>query len=102
MRATLTSSTICANDFVAGDLIRGLFSIGKTVPEDVRILGFDDAPESRIIRPALSTVHIHTQIMAFTAVQLLLSRMKEPSLDYRVVHTETDLIYRDSTKIDKA
>ena len=93
---------ICANDFVAGDLIRGLFSIGKTVPEDVRILGFDDAPESRIIRPALSTVHIHTQIMAFTAVQLLLSRMKEPSLDYRVVHTETDLIYRDSTKIDKA
>ena len=50
---------ICANDFVAGDLIRGLFSIGKTVPEDVRILGFDDAPESRIIRPALSTVHIH-------------------------------------------
>ena len=93
---------ICANDFVAGDLIRGLFSIGKTVPEDVRILGFDDAPESRIFRPALSTVHIHTQIMAFTAVQLLLSRMKEPSLDYRVVHTETDLIYRDSTKIDKA
>ena len=93
---------ICANDFVAGDLIRGLFSIGKTVPEDVRILGFDDAPESRIIRPALSTVHIHTQIMAFTAVQLLLSRMKEPSLDYRVVHTETDLIYRDSTKTDKA
>ena len=93
---------ICANDFVAGDLIRGLFSIGKTVPEDVRILGFDDAPESRIIRPALSTVHIHTQIMAFTAVQMLLSRMKEPSLDYRVVHTETDLIYRDSTKIDKA
>ena len=90
---------ICANDFVAGDLIRGLFSIGKTVPEDVRILGFDDAQESRIIRPSLSTVHIHTQIMAFTAVQLLLSRMKEPSLDYRVVHTETELICRDSTKL---
>ena len=63
------------------------------------ILGFDDAPESRISRPMLSTVHIHTQIMAFTAVQLLLSRMKEPSLDYRVVHTETDLIYRDSTML---
>ena len=90
---------ICANDFVAGDLIRGLFAIGKSVPEDVMILGFDDAPESRISRPMLSTVHIHTQIMAFTAVQLLLSRMKEPSLDYRIVHTETDLIYRESTKL---
>ncbi len=66
----------------------------------MRILGFDDAPESRIPRPALSTVHIHTQVMAFTAVQMLLSRMKEPSLYTRVVHTETELIYRDSTKLE--
>ena len=91
---------ICANDFVAGDAIRALFSIGKSVPDDVRILGFDDAPESRISRPTLSTIHIHTQTMAFSAVHLLLSRMKEPSLDYRLVHTETDLIYRDSTAIN--
>ena len=91
---------ICANDFVAGDVIRALFSIGKNVPEDVRILGFDDSAESRISRPPLSTVHIHTQIMAFSAIHLLISRIREPSLDYRVVHTETDLIYRDSTKFD--
>ena len=89
---------ICANDFVAGDAMRALFSIGKTVPEDVRLLGFDDAAESRRSRPTLSTVHIHTQIMAFTAVQLLMSRMREPSLDYRIVHTQTDLIERESTK----
>ena len=88
---------LCANDFIAGDVIRALYSIGKTVPEDVRILGFDDAPESRISRPELSTVHIHTQVMAFSAVQLLVSRMKEPSLDYRTVHTQTDLILREST-----
>ena len=88
---------ICANDFVAGDLIRGLYSIGKLVPQDVRILGFDDAPESRIIRPSLSTVHIHTQVMAFVALQLLITRKQEPSLDYRIVHTQTDMILRDST-----
>ena len=38
--------------------------------------------------------------MAFSAIHLLISRIREPSLDYRVVHTETDLIYRDSTKFD--
>ena len=91
---------ICANDFLAGDLIRNLYSIGKTVPEDVLVLGFDNSPESRIIRPALSTVHIHTQVMAFAAMQLLISRRREPSLDSRVVHTETELIYRDSTRLD--
>ena len=88
---------ICANDFVAGDVLRALFSIGKTVPEDVLLLGFDDSAESRRSRPTLSTIHIHTQIMAFSAVQLLISRIKEPSLDYRIVHTQTDLIYREST-----
>ena len=91
---------ICANDFVAGDAIRALFSIGKNVPADVRILGFDDSAESRLSRPPLSTVHVHTQIMAYSALQLLITRIREPSLDYRVVHTETELIYRDSTKFD--
>ena len=91
---------ICANDFIAGDLFRGLFSIGKSVPEDVMLLGFDNSPESRIIRPFLSTVHIHTQVMAFAAMQLLISRKHEPSLDARIVHTETELILRESTRLN--
>jgi len=91
---------ICANDFLAGDLIRSLFSIGKSVPEDVLILGFDNSAESRIVRPNLSTVHIHTQVMALAAMQLLISRKNEPSLDSRVVHTETELILRDSTRLN--
>ena len=88
---------ICANDFVASDVMRALFSIGKSVPEDVRLLGFDDSAESRHSHPTLSTVHIHTQIMAYEAVHLLMSRIKEPSLDFRTVHTQTDLIEREST-----
>jgi LacI family transcriptional regulator len=66
----------------------------------VEILGFDNSPESRIVHPALSTVHIHTQVMAFAAMQLLISRRHEPSLDSRIVHTETELIYRDSARLD--
>ena len=90
---------ICANDFVALDLIQALEEFGKQVPEDVRICGFDDSAESRFSRPSLTTVHIHTQVIAYSAVHLLISRIKEPSLDYRTIHTETDLIYRDSTGI---
>lgn len=88
---------ICANDFVASDAMRALSSIGKNVPEDVLILGFDDSAESRVSRPTMSTVHIHTQIMAYEAVHLLMSRIREPLLDYRIVHTQTDLIEREST-----
>lgn len=90
---------ICANDFVANDAIYALRKLGKTVPEDVLFCGFDDSPNSRIMTPSLTTVHIHTQIMAYSALQLLVARIEQPNLDYRTVHTETELIYRDSTKL---
>ncbi len=89
---------ICANDFIAVDTMQSLRKLGKSVPEDILLCGFDDAPESRIMTPALTTIHIHTQIMAFTAIHLLMTRMKEPTLDYRTVYTATELICRDSTK----
>lgn len=92
---------ICANDFVAWDTMQALAAIGKRVPEDVLICGFDDSAESRFSKPPLTTVHIHTQIIAYSAVQLLISRINAPSLDYRTVHTETELIYRESTRREK-
>lgn len=88
---------ICANDFVAIDVLHVLRKLGYSVPKDVYLCGFDDSPESKIIQPSLTTVHIHTQIMGFSAVHLLISRIKEPSLNFRTIHTETDLIYREST-----
>lgn len=88
---------VCANDFVAYDALQILRRLGKRVPEDLMLCGFDDAPESRMVVPALTTVHIHTQAMAFSAAQLLLTRIREPSLDYRKLYTETDLVLREST-----
>ena len=87
---------LCANDFLAMDAVQTLREIGKSVPDDVWLCGFDDSPESRLITPPLTTIHIHTQIMAFSAAHLLFSRMKEPTLDYRTIHTQTDLIWRES------
>lgn len=87
---------ICANDFVALDLIATLKCINKKAPDDVLVCGFDDSAESRIVMPPLTTIHIHSQVTALAAVQLLISRINEPSLDYRILHTQTDLIYRES------
>ena len=88
---------VCANDFVACDAMRVLRAHGWRIPEDVLISGFDDAPESRRSDPPLTTVHIHTQAMAFSAVHLLMSRIDQPSLDYRTIYTESELIRRAST-----
>ncbi len=88
---------ICANDFMAFDVMSDLRETGVSVPDDILICGFDDSCESRVVTPQLTTVHIHSQIMGRTAAQLLLSRISEPALNYRTVYTETTLIYRAST-----
>ena len=87
---------ICANDFVAVDAMFALRGLGKYVPGDVMIVGFDDSAESMLIQPSLTTVHIHTQIMAYSAMHLLISRIENPSLDFRTAYTETYLIWRES------
>ncbi|MBQ6523742.1 MAG: LacI family DNA-binding transcriptional regulator [Atopobiaceae bacterium] len=89
---------ICANDFVALDTLQALREMGLDVPHDVMLAGFDDAAESRRSIPAITTIHTHTQVMAYSAIQLLRTRVEEPSLDFRRVYTETTLIYRASTE----
>ena len=89
---------ICANDFVAITAMMILREKDKRLLKQIRFLGFDDSHESRIFTPALSSIHIHTQAMAYDAVNLLMNRMKYPEMEYKTVYVATDLILRDSTE----
>ncbi len=89
---------ICANDAVALDVMQTLKRLGYSVPGDIYLCGFDDSPESKIVTPSLTTIHIHSQAMGLSAVQLLMSRINEPSLNYRTMYIETNLIFRESTE----
>lgn len=88
---------VCANDFAAMDLIKALEELGYSVPDDIWVCGFDDSQEASYFSPRLTSIHIHGQIMGYTAANLLMTRIEEPSLNYRTVYTETNLILREST-----
>ena len=88
---------ICANDFVALDVLYGLQKMGLTCPGDIKLFGFDDSPESKIMTPSLSTSHIHSQVIGYSAAYLIMSRISQPDLNFRTVYTETSVIYRTST-----
>lgn len=89
---------ICTNDFNAIDAMQLLAQKDRKLLQKVRFLGFDDTHESRIFYPPLSSVHIHSQVMSYSALHLLMSRINEPNMDYRVIYCETDLVLRDSTE----
>lgn len=94
---TMPEAFVCANDFVAMDLVKALNELGYSVPDDIWVCGFDDSPEASYFAPHLTSIHIHEQIMGYTAANLLMTRIEEPSLNYRTVYTETSLILREST-----
>lgn len=88
---------ICANDFVAIDIMRGLKLLNITIPQTLLLTGFDDSTESRIVEPHLTTVAIPSASMGYIAGDLLLSRIADTSLPYRTLYTRTNIIYRSST-----
>lgn len=88
---------ICANDFVAIDLIKALRHYRISVPDDLLITGFDNSSESKIIEPHLTTIHIPSSAMGYIAAEMLLSRIKDLGLPYRTTHVRTLIKYREST-----
>lgn len=87
----------CANDFLAISTLKVLKSMNISVPNDVMLCGFDNAPESVIVEPTLTTIEIPSRSMGFIAADLLISRISHPNMPYRTTHVKTDIIYRDST-----
>ncbi|MFD5542293.1 LacI family DNA-binding transcriptional regulator [Streptomyces sp. NPDC127079] len=65
----------CVTDTVAMGVLRALADTGVRVPEQVRVIGFDNVDESAYLVPSLSTVDPDHDLMAERAVALLAARI---------------------------
>lgn len=97
--SVLPSAFVCANDFIAVSVMKALKNKNLKIPDDIAVFGFDNAPESRIVEPHLSTVHIYNNEMGVTAAEMLLARVKNPSRPYQITHIRTEPIFRESTPV---
>ncbi|MBQ3999867.1 MAG: LacI family DNA-binding transcriptional regulator [Oscillospiraceae bacterium] len=59
------------SDVIAAQLIRVLRKRGKRVPEDVRIVGYDDVLVSELTDPQLTTVHQPVREMADACIDIV-------------------------------
>lgn len=85
-----------SNDMMAFGAMEAVRSRNLRVPEDVSVLGFDDIPQSRFTRPALTTVRQPLEQMGRVGTQFLLDLMKKPGGLYRNIELPTELVIRDS------
>jgi LacI family transcriptional regulator len=69
------------------------------VPEDVAIIGFNDLAVGRYLTPTLSTVHVATEEMGTTAVELLLQQITGPTQTPVNITVASELILRASSRV---
>ncbi len=90
-------AVVCGNDLIAIGAIRALKDGGKSIPEDVAVLGFDDIYMSKLVEPELSTISQPKYEMGYRASELLISMIeKEKNMD-RIIVFDTKLVIRKST-----
>lgn len=88
----------CVNDDCAAGVLHVAKILGMTIPNDLSICGFSDAPLCRATQPMLTTVQQHGVDIGKRAMQRLLIRLNG---DDKIPQTEmvpTDLIVRETTK----
>ncbi len=62
-----------SSDLIAAQVLQVCGKIGKKVPEDIKLVGFDDVMISRITTPPISTIHQPIKEMAESAVELVIA-----------------------------
>jgi DNA-binding LacI/PurR family transcriptional regulator len=69
------TAVFCSNDQMALGLIHALSDAGRSVPDDVSVVGFDDIPESAHSLPPLTTIHQDFGGVGHRAVELILAQL---------------------------
>jgi DNA-binding LacI/PurR family transcriptional regulator len=90
------TALFAASDMVAMGALRAIRGGGLRVPEDIAVVGFDDITAARFMTPGLTTIHVPTFGLGWSAAELLIRIIEQtPPLEPQVL-LNTDLVIRQS------
>lgn len=88
------TAIFAVSDTLAIGVMKAVFRMGKTVPNDVAIVGFDDIPMADMFEPSLTTIQQPTFEMGQTALKMLVQRIHQNDVSSKII--SHSLIVRDS------
>lgn len=87
-----------ANDQMAVGVICAIREHGCRIPEDIKVIGFDNVFICSALNPPLSSVHLDKNALGARAIHTLLQRIHNEGPDHPIKETlDTHLIIRTST-----
>ncbi|PWH07278.1 LacI family transcriptional regulator [Brachybacterium endophyticum] len=88
---------VCGNDEIALGALAGLRDHGRSVPEDVAVVGYDDSPEASFSHPALTTIRPDKEFLVRTALDMLIERINGYEGASRTITAPHRLVARESS-----
>jgi GntR family transcriptional regulator of arabinose operon len=85
------------DDHMAAAAMRVLYELGRRVPDEVKLAGFDDSPLARELPVPLTTYAQPVDAIADAAAHLMLTRLADPAHPPREVIVSGKLVMRGST-----
>lgn len=86
------------NDELAIGCIRGLTECGKSVPDDLSVVGYDDIDMAGYMTPALTTIAQSVDDIVHISLQLITDKINGKSHKNKRVELPTQLIQRETTR----
>ncbi|MDQ0169524.1 LacI family transcriptional regulator [Paenibacillus tundrae] len=93
-----TDGVIASNDIAAMAVLHEAARIGRKVPEDVQVIGFDDIPMSGLLSPALSTIRQPAYEMGREAAGLLIKLVEQNAIEDKNIQLPVGFIERGTTR----
>ena len=91
------TAILARTDRLAIGAMRAAWELAIDIPDDLSIIGYDDEPDARFTRPALTTMRQPQFEMGIRAASLLFERIGNRDLPQRQVIVQPQLIEREST-----
>jgi len=90
-------AVFACSDIFAAAAIEACKQIGKSVPKDVAIIGFDNIDLALMTSPTLTTIEQPAFEIGYHSCDILIESINKPTLEPKNVTLFTDFIIREST-----
>lgn len=87
---------VCSNDHTAAQLMRTLSELRIAVPDEVRLVAFDDVKYANLVSVPLTTIHQPCAQLGAAAIQAMIQRIENPEMWARDILVDFKLVVRRS------
>ena len=90
------TALFCANDLTAIGAMKAAKEIGRSIPQDLSVIGIDDIETCQYTKPMLTTIHIPMENLGTMTAKILIDRIETGKRIPMKVELPFRLIRRDS------